>query len=73
MKLLFATAILGLLTGLGHVVPRHLLVVAGVAVNALMADSTTVRVLSGAESPDLDEMLGYVLHIEKHLLVLHDR
>jgi hypothetical protein len=73
MKLFFATTILGLLPGLGHVVPRHLPVVAGVAVSTPMADSTTVRVLSGAENPDLDEMLGYVLHIEKHRLVLHDR
>jgi hypothetical protein len=73
MKLLFATAMLGLLPGLGHVAPHHLPVVAGVAVSAPIADSTTVRLLFGVENPDMDEVLNHVLRIEKYRLVLNDR
>ncbi|MGI4835235.1 MAG: hypothetical protein ACRYFK_17410 [Janthinobacterium lividum] len=40
---------------------------------ASAADSTTVRLLYGAASPDLTELMDRVLHVEKHRLELHDR
>ena len=43
------------------------------AARALPPDSTTVRLLYGAESADLTELMGRVLHVEKHRLLLHDR
>ena len=73
MKLLFAAALLGLLPRINPVVPRHRPVATTATASAPAADSTTVRVLYGVENPDMDEVLGYVLHIEKHRLVLRDR
>lgn len=43
------------------------------ATRALPPDSTTVRLLHGAESADLTELMDRVLGIEKHRLLLHDR
>ena len=43
------------------------------AARALPPDSTTVRLLYGAESADLTELMDRVLHVEKHRLLLHDR
>jgi hypothetical protein len=71
MKLLLAAALLGLLPSLKPITLRPIPVAA--ATSALVADSTTMRVSYGVENPELDEVLGHVLHIEKHRLVLHDR
>ena len=43
------------------------------AARALPPDSTTVRLFYGAESADLTELMGRVLHVEKHHLLLRDR
>lgn len=73
MKLLFTALPFGLLallhapTGLLPAPPNN------PAARALPPDSTTVRLLYGAESADLTELMGRVLHVEKHRLLLHDR
>ncbi|AMR25728.1 hypothetical protein A0257_00580 [Hymenobacter psoromatis] len=43
------------------------------ATRALPPDSTTVRLRYGVESADLTELMGHVLHVEKHRLELRDR
>jgi hypothetical protein len=73
MKLLFATTMLGLLPSINPIVPRHIPGATSAAASVSVPDSTTVRLLYGAESPELDEVLGRVLRIEKHRLVLNDR
>ena len=71
MKLLLATLPFGLLA-LVHA-PVQPLPVANPATRALPPDSTTVRLRYGAESADLTELMGRVLHVEKHCLELRDR
>ena len=71
MKLSLAALPLGLLA-LFHALPKPALPVKPNA-PALPPDSTTVRLLYGAESADLTELMGRVLRVEKHRLLLHDR
>lgn len=69
MKLLAAPLLLALLAGRApHSAPT------GPALRRAPApDSTTVRLIYGAASPDFDELMGRVLHVEKHQLLLRDR
>ncbi|WP_223649940.1 hypothetical protein [Hymenobacter psoromatis] len=71
MKLLLATLPFGLLA-LFHA-PILPVAKPNPATRALPPDSTTVRLLYGAESADLTELMGRVLHVEKHRLELRDR
>ena len=73
MKLLLATLPFGLLALVHAPVPRLLRPRPGHSTSAPAPDSTTVRLLYGVESADLTELMGRVLHVEKHRLVLHDR
>jgi hypothetical protein len=73
MKLLLVATMLGLLPSINSVVLRRLPVATTAPAHTPVPDSTTVRLLYGAESPELDEVLGRVLRIEKHRLVLNDR
>lgn len=73
MKLLLAAALLGLLPSISPIVPQHLPVIITAAASASVPDSTTVRLLYGAETPELEEVMGRVLRIEKYRLVLNDR
>jgi hypothetical protein len=73
MKLLLVATMLGLLPSINSVVLRRLPFATTAPAHTPVPDSTTVRLLYGAESPELDEVLGRVLRIEKHRLVLNDR
>jgi hypothetical protein len=72
MKLLLVATMLGLLPSINSVVLRRLPFATTAPAHTPVPDSTTVRLLYGAESPELDEVLGRVLRIEKHRLVLND-
>lgn len=68
MNLLALLLALGLLPGSGPVVPPRSQPAFAVT------DSTTVRLRYGADTPELNELLGPgVLNIEKYRLLLHDR
>lgn len=71
MKLLSALLALGLLPSLGPVAPPRRPRPATPAASA--PDSTTVRLLYGSGSADLNELMSRVLNVEKHRLLLHDR
>lgn len=73
MKLLLAALPLGLLSLTQPAVPRPPLAQLTPRASAPAPDSTTVRLLFGAESADLTELMSQVLHVEKQRLVLHDR
>jgi len=73
MKLLLATLPFGLLALVHSSVLPPPLARPGHPTSALPPDSTTVRLLYGAESADLTELMGRVLHVEKQRLRLHDR
>jgi hypothetical protein len=73
MKLLFVASLLGLLPGINPILPRPTRVAFTAAAHAPAPDSTTVRLLYGTESPELDEVLDWALRIEKYRLVLNDR
>ncbi len=73
MKLLLATLPFGLFA-LRHSPGQYPpLAKSSHATSTPAPDSTTVRLLYGAESADLTELMGRVLHVEKHRLELHDR
>lgn len=73
MKLLVAASLVGLLPGVFYCPPAYRLAAASPTAAAPAPDSTTVRLLYGAESADLTELMGRVLHVEKQRLELHDR
>jgi len=73
MKLLLVALSLGLLSLVHPPTLRPPLAKKPHLPSAPPPDSTTVRLLYGAESADLTELMGRVLHVEKHRLALHDR
>lgn len=73
MKLLLATLPFGLLSLFHAPILPPALPQTSPATRALPPDSTTVRLRYGVESADLTELMGRVLHVEKHRLELHDR